>query len=45
MEACEPVDSMVPYGRPGPFAENVEETIFRSVRKIMKQVGAKLKDG
>jgi hypothetical protein len=37
----EPVDSMAPYGRPGPFAETVEEKIFRSVRQVMKQVGAK----
>ena len=37
----EAVDSMVAYGRPGPFAENVEETIFRAVDDVMKQVGAK----
>jgi len=37
----EGADSMAPYGRPGPFAENVEETIFRAVHDVMQQVGAK----
>ena len=37
----EPVDSMIYYGQPGPFAENVEETIFRCVREVMAQTGAR----
>ncbi len=37
----EAVDSMIYYGRPGPFAESVEETIFGAVRKVMRQAGAK----
>ena len=37
----ESVDSMIYYGQPGPFAENVEESVFGSVHKVMKQVGAK----
>ena len=37
----EPMDSMVYYGMPGPFAESVEEQVFESARRILKQVGAK----
>jgi neutral ceramidase len=37
----EAVDSMIYYGRPGPFAENVEETVFRAVHQVMEQVGVK----
>lgn len=37
----EPVDSMIYYAQPGPLAENVEEDIFRAVRKIMASAGAK----
>jgi len=37
----EAVGSIAAYGRPGPFAENVEEIMFRSVHDVMKQVGAK----
>ncbi len=36
----EPVDSMIYYGQPGPFTENVEETVFRCVRDVMAQAGA-----
>jgi neutral ceramidase len=36
----EPVDSMIYYGQPGPFAENVEETVFRCVREVMAATGA-----
>ena len=37
----EPVKSMIFYGRPGPFAKNVEETVFRAVRDVMRKVGVK----
>ena len=36
----EPVDSMIYYGQPGPFADTVEEKIFTSIRKVLKRVGA-----
>jgi hypothetical protein len=32
-------DSMVYYGQPGPFAEDVEELILSTVRRAMKDVG------
>jgi len=35
----EPVDSMIYYGMPGPFSEEVEETVMQAVRKVMKRVG------
>jgi neutral ceramidase len=31
-------DSMIYYGQPGPFSEDVEETIFAAVRRVMKRV-------
>jgi neutral ceramidase len=31
-------DSMIYYGQPGPFADDVEETIFASIRRVMKRV-------
>lgn len=37
----EPVDSMIYYGMPGPFADTVEEKIFASIHKVMKRVGAR----
>ena len=37
----EPVDSMIYYAQPGPLAENVEETIFTSVHRVMARAGAK----
>jgi hypothetical protein len=36
----EPVTSMIYYGQPGPFTENVEETIFAGIARLMEQVGA-----
>lgn len=36
----EPVDSMIYYGMPGPFADTVEETISASIRRVMEKVGA-----
>jgi hypothetical protein len=33
--------SMIYYGQPGPFAENVEETVFKGIHQVMKKVGAK----
>jgi len=32
-------DSMIYYGQPGPFAPDVEERIFTTVRRVMKEVG------
>jgi hypothetical protein len=37
----EAVDSMIYYGQPGPFADDVEERIFTEIAKVMKRVGAK----
>ncbi len=36
----EPVASMIYYGKPGPLAENVEETIVAACRKALKVTGA-----
>lgn len=33
--------SMIYYGQPGPFAEDVEETIFGTIRQVMRRVGAR----
>lgn len=38
----EPVDSMIYYGCPGPFADSVEERVFSAVHQVMKRVGVKL---
>ncbi|MGB4728691.1 MAG: neutral/alkaline non-lysosomal ceramidase N-terminal domain-containing protein [Thermogutta sp.] len=35
----EPVSSMIYYGMPGPFAENVEEVIMASIHKLLERVG------
>ncbi|MGQ9771438.1 MAG: neutral/alkaline non-lysosomal ceramidase N-terminal domain-containing protein [Thermogutta sp.] len=35
----EPVSSMIYYGMPGPFAENVEEVIMTAVYKVLASVG------
>jgi len=35
----EPVSSMIYYGMPGPFAENVEEVIMTAIRKLLAGVG------
>ena len=32
-------DSMVGYGQPGPFNEDVEETVFAAIRQVMKRIG------
>jgi neutral ceramidase len=37
----EPDFSMIYYGQPGPFADDVEETIFTAIHKVMTRVGAK----
>lgn len=37
----EAVDSMIYYGQPGPYADDVEERIFDAIHKVMKQVGRK----
>jgi neutral ceramidase len=37
----EAVDSMVYYGQPGPYAENVEERVMTTVASVMKRVGRK----
>ena len=37
----EPVDSMIYYGQPGPFAPDVEERVFAAVQRVMRQVGAR----
>jgi hypothetical protein len=37
----EAVDSMLYYGQPGPFDEEVEETIFGGLYQVMKRVGIK----
>jgi hypothetical protein len=35
----EAADSMLYYGMPGSFTEDVEETVFRAIRSVMKRVG------
>jgi hypothetical protein len=30
---------MIYYGRPGPFAETVEESVFAAIRKVLAEVG------
>jgi hypothetical protein len=37
----EPETSMIYYGLPGPFANNVEEKIFSAIDRVMKKTGAK----
>ena len=37
----EPVFSMTYYGQPGPFAENVEETVIAACRNVLKEAGVK----
>ena len=34
-------ESMIYYGLPGPFADNVEELVTGAIRKVMKGVGAR----
>jgi hypothetical protein len=37
----EPVDSQIYYGNPGPYSEEVEETVMTAVKKAMGKVGRK----
>ncbi len=37
----EAVDSMIYYGKPGPYADDVEDRIFASIGRVMKRVGVK----
>ncbi len=37
----EPVESMIYYGQPGPFREDVEERIFRGIRNVLAEVSVK----
>ncbi|MBL8231331.1 MAG: neutral/alkaline non-lysosomal ceramidase N-terminal domain-containing protein [Bryobacterales bacterium] len=37
----EGADSMIYYGQPGPFTEEVEETIFESIHTVLGRVGLK----
>lgn len=39
----EAVDSMIYYGQPGPYADDVEERIFDGIRKVMSRVGVRPK--
>jgi hypothetical protein len=34
----EAVDSMVYYGQPGPFTDDVEESVFAAIRRVMQRV-------
>jgi len=33
--------SMIYYGQPGPFSEEVEETVFKTIHQVMRRVGAR----
>ena len=35
-------ESMIYYGMPGPFADDVEERVFRAIRSVLKTAGAKM---
>ncbi|MGH7489826.1 MAG: neutral/alkaline non-lysosomal ceramidase N-terminal domain-containing protein, partial [bacterium] len=37
----EAVDSMMYYGQPGPFADDVEDRIFDAIHQVMARVGVK----
>lgn len=37
----EPVDSMIYYGQPGPFAETVEDRIVNAVQQALREVGVR----
>ena len=37
----EPETSMIYYGLPGPFANNVEDKVFSAIHTVMKHVGAR----
>jgi hypothetical protein len=34
-------ESMVYYGLPGPFADDVEERIFKTIRQVLRSSGVK----
>ncbi len=36
----EAVDSMIYYGQPGPYADDVEERIFTGIHRVMKTLGS-----
>lgn len=38
----EPESSMIYYGYPGPFADNVEDKVLSAIHKVMKRTGARL---
>ena len=38
-------ESMVYYGMPGPFADDVEDRIFKTIRQVLKNTGVKAKVG
>ncbi len=35
----EAVESMIYYGQPGPFSEDVEETVFSGIHGVLKRTG------
>ena len=37
----EAVESMVYYGQPAPFTEDVEDTVFEAIRNVMAKVGVR----
>ncbi len=37
----EAVDSMIYYGKPGPYASDVEERIMKTIHSVMRRVGRK----
>lgn len=37
----EPVESMIYYGQPGPFREDVEEQVFQGIRQVLREVSVK----
>jgi len=37
----EPVESHIYYGNPGPYTEDVEETVMGAVKRAMEKVGRK----
>jgi hypothetical protein len=41
----EAVDSMMYYGQPGPFAQDVEERIFDAIHHVMKRIGVQKHSG
>jgi hypothetical protein len=35
----EPVDSMIYYGHPGPFREDVEENLVGTIHRVLRRAG------